>query len=231
MLAPPEIARHPHQLAFRRTGRNSQGARGRRRPAARPFGGRKHAFERLAFFFTHGLRYLQHDGEPPADAVRDCGFTGRSRRLVPRSRLAELRAHRTHLRRANEGLTRDDVLDNITLTWLTNTAISAARLYRENKLLFFAPMGVSIPVAVSAFPDEIYQAPAELGGAGVSQAHPLQQARQRRPLRGVGTAGALFGRGSRGLQITAVVFYEGGVHQRARRLHFTKRCVAAFALR
>jgi pimeloyl-ACP methyl ester carboxylesterase len=59
----------------------------------------------------------------------------------------------------HEGLTRDDVLDNITLTWLTNTAISAARLYRENKLPFFLPMGVAIPIAVSAFPDELYQAP------------------------------------------------------------------------
>ena len=58
-----------------------------------------------------------------------------------------------------EGLTRDDVLDNITLFWLTNTAISAARLYWENKFTFFAPFNVSIPVAVSAFPDELYQAP------------------------------------------------------------------------
>ncbi len=58
-----------------------------------------------------------------------------------------------------EGLTRDDVLDNITLTWLTNTAISSARLYWENKTTFFAPLNVSIPVAVSAFPDELYQAP------------------------------------------------------------------------
>jgi hypothetical protein len=58
-----------------------------------------------------------------------------------------------------EGLTRDDVLDNITLTWLTNTAISQARLYWENKLHFFAPMGVAIPIAVSAFPDELYQCP------------------------------------------------------------------------
>jgi hypothetical protein len=58
-----------------------------------------------------------------------------------------------------EGLTRDDVLDNLTLTWLTNTAISSARLYREHKLPFFVPMGVAIPVAVSAFPDEVYQAP------------------------------------------------------------------------
>lgn len=58
-----------------------------------------------------------------------------------------------------EGLTRDDVLDNATLFWLTNTGISAARLYWENKLGFFIPKGVKIPVAVSAFPDELYTAP------------------------------------------------------------------------
>lgn len=57
------------------------------------------------------------------------------------------------------GLTRDDVLDNITLYWLTKTAISAARLYWENKLPFFTVKGVSIPAAVSVFPDELYQAP------------------------------------------------------------------------
>ncbi|MFB9234983.1 epoxide hydrolase family protein [Plantactinospora siamensis] len=60
-----------------------------------------------------------------------------------------------------QGLTRDDVLDNITLYWLTNTAISAARLYAENTLSFFATKGVSdtVPVAVSVFPDELYEAP------------------------------------------------------------------------
>ncbi len=58
-----------------------------------------------------------------------------------------------------EGLTRDDILDNITLTWLTNTAISGARLYWENKLGYFNAKGVSIPVAVSVFPDELYPAP------------------------------------------------------------------------
>jgi pimeloyl-ACP methyl ester carboxylesterase len=58
-----------------------------------------------------------------------------------------------------EGLTRDDVLDNITITWLTNTAISGARLYWENKFGFFGVKGVSIPVAVSVFPDELYPAP------------------------------------------------------------------------
>ncbi|HKO79572.1 MAG TPA: hypothetical protein VJU78_04215, partial [Chitinophagaceae bacterium] len=59
----------------------------------------------------------------------------------------------------SEGLTKDDILDNITLTWVTNTAISQARLYRENKLPFFVPMGVKVPIAVSAFPDELYQVP------------------------------------------------------------------------
>ncbi|MFI2203191.1 epoxide hydrolase family protein [Streptomyces sp. NPDC020192] len=58
-----------------------------------------------------------------------------------------------------EGLTRDDVLDNITLFWLTNTAISAARLYAENTTSFFGVKGVNLPVAVSVFPDEMYQAP------------------------------------------------------------------------
>ncbi|PDT28135.1 multidrug MFS transporter [Rhizobium sp. L9] len=63
----------------------------------------------------------------------------------------------------SEGLTKDDILDNVTLYWLTNTAISSARLYWENAHHptggFFDPRGIKIPVAVSAFPDEIYQAP------------------------------------------------------------------------
>ena len=58
-----------------------------------------------------------------------------------------------------EGLSKDDVLDNITHYWLTNTGISSGRLYWENKLSFFGPKGVSLPVAVSIFPGELYQAP------------------------------------------------------------------------
>jgi pimeloyl-ACP methyl ester carboxylesterase len=58
-----------------------------------------------------------------------------------------------------EGLSRDDVLDNITLFWLTNTGVSSARLYWENKYAFFSPKNVTVPVAVSAFPDELFQAP------------------------------------------------------------------------
>jgi len=56
-------------------------------------------------------------------------------------------------------LTRDDLLDNITLYWLTNTGVSAARLYWENKADFFNAKNISIPFAISVFPDELYQAP------------------------------------------------------------------------
>jgi len=56
-------------------------------------------------------------------------------------------------------ITRDDVLDNITLTWLTNTGVSSGRLYWENKDSFFAVKGVTVPAAVSVFPEELYEAP------------------------------------------------------------------------
>jgi len=66
---------------------------------------------------------------------------------------------RVFVDKAEEGLTRDDILDNITHYWLTNTGISSGRLYWENKLGFFDVKGVSIPVAVSIFPDEIDAVP------------------------------------------------------------------------
>jgi pimeloyl-ACP methyl ester carboxylesterase len=59
----------------------------------------------------------------------------------------------------DSALTRDDLLDNITLYWLTNTGVSAARLYWENKADFFNAKNISIPYAISVFPDELYQAP------------------------------------------------------------------------
>ena len=57
------------------------------------------------------------------------------------------------------GISRDDFLDNITLTWLTDTGVSSGRLYWENKLGFFNAKGVKIPVAVTVFPDELYPTP------------------------------------------------------------------------
>jgi pimeloyl-ACP methyl ester carboxylesterase len=56
-------------------------------------------------------------------------------------------------------LTRDDILDNLTLYWLTNTGVSAARLYWENQAAFFDAKDITIPFAISVFPDELYQAP------------------------------------------------------------------------
>jgi len=56
-------------------------------------------------------------------------------------------------------LTRDDVLDNMTLYWLTNTGVSAARLYWENKAQFFDAKNITLPFAISVFPHELYQAP------------------------------------------------------------------------
>jgi pimeloyl-ACP methyl ester carboxylesterase len=56
-------------------------------------------------------------------------------------------------------ITRDDVLDNITLYWLTNTAISSARLYWDNKVILYLPANVSIPAAIIVFPGESFQAP------------------------------------------------------------------------
>jgi pimeloyl-ACP methyl ester carboxylesterase len=67
------------------------------------------------------------------------------------------------------GLSRDDILDNVTHYWLTNTAISSARLYWESHLAFFDVKGVDIPVGVTVFPDELYPAPR----SWVEKAYPM----------------------------------------------------------
>ena len=80
-------------------------------------------------------------------------------------------------------LTRDEVLDNITLTWLTNTGISSGRLYWENDLGFFDVKGVTVPVAVSVFPNELYRVAAELGPARGLPDRARWETRSRRPER------------------------------------------------
>ncbi|WP_114951164.1 epoxide hydrolase family protein [Sphingosinicella terrae] len=117
------------------------------------------AFERLDFFFTHGLAYAQEMGSRPQTLY---GIADSPIGLAAWFLDHDLKSYELIARvfdGENEGLTRDDVLDNITVTWLTNTAISAARLYWENKTVFFQPLGVEIPVAISAFRDELYQCP------------------------------------------------------------------------
>ena len=119
----------------------------------------RHAWDQLDFFYKHGVGYAIEMGNKPqtlygvADspvglAAWILDHDARSYELITRVFDGQ-----------NEGLSRDDVLDNITLCWLTGTAISSARLFWESKLAFFDVKNVSIPVAVSVFPDEIYAAP------------------------------------------------------------------------
>jgi pimeloyl-ACP methyl ester carboxylesterase len=119
----------------------------------------KGAYEQLAFFYKHGLSYALEMGSRPQTLYGiEYSPAGLAAWILDHdARSYELMARVFDGR--PEGLTRDDVLDNITLYWLTNTGVSSARLYWENKLAFFAPKNVSIPVAVSAFPDELYQCP------------------------------------------------------------------------
>jgi pimeloyl-ACP methyl ester carboxylesterase len=119
----------------------------------------KHAYDQLDFFYKHGLGYAQEmagrpqtlyalEDSPAGLAAWMLDHDARSLALITRVFDGQ-----------SEGLTRDDILDNVTLYWLTNTAVSSARLYWESRLPFFAPKHVVIPVAVSAFPEELYQAP------------------------------------------------------------------------
>ncbi len=119
----------------------------------------QHAFDRLAFFYKHGLGYALEMGNRPQTlyGIADSPV-GLAAWILDHDEASEALMARVFAGQS-EGLTRDDILDNITLYWLTNTAISSARLYWENKLAFFAPKNVAIPVAVSVFPDEIYAAP------------------------------------------------------------------------
>jgi pimeloyl-ACP methyl ester carboxylesterase len=119
----------------------------------------RRAYDQLAFFYKHGLGYALEMANRPQTlcAIADSPVGLAAWILDHDARSQELMARVFDGK--PEGLTRDDILDNITLYWLTNTAISSARLYWENKLVFFEPKKVAIPVAVSVFPDEIYAAP------------------------------------------------------------------------
>ncbi len=119
----------------------------------------RHAYDQLDFFYKHGVAYAQEMGNRPQTlyALADSPVGLAAWMLDHDARSYALIAR--VFDGQTEGLSRDDVLDNVTLYWVTNTAVSSARLYWESKLAFFAPKGVAIPVAVSAFPDELYQAP------------------------------------------------------------------------
>jgi pimeloyl-ACP methyl ester carboxylesterase len=119
----------------------------------------KHAYEQLTYFYQNGLGYAQEMSHRPQTiyGIGDSPVGMAAWMIDHDARSYALIARVFDGQR--EGLTRDDILDNATLYWLTNTTISAARLYWESKLAFFAPKGITIPVAVTAFPEELYQAP------------------------------------------------------------------------
>jgi pimeloyl-ACP methyl ester carboxylesterase len=119
------------------------------------------AYERLSFLYTKGIGYALEMGlrpqtlygladSPVALAAWMLDHDARSLDEISRAFVDE---------QPVGNLTRDEVLDNITLYWLTNTGVSASRLYWENRLGFFDFKGVTVPAAVSVFPNELYQAP------------------------------------------------------------------------
>jgi pimeloyl-ACP methyl ester carboxylesterase len=118
------------------------------------------AYDRLSFLYTKGIGYALEMGFRPQTLY---GLAD-----SPAALAAWMLDHDAYsyedIARAFPGepvgnLTRDEVLDNITLTWVTNTGVSSGRLYWENTLGFFDVKGVTVPAAVSVFPRELYQAP------------------------------------------------------------------------
>jgi pimeloyl-ACP methyl ester carboxylesterase len=123
----------------------------------------RNAWDQLDFFYKKGLGYANEMALRPQTlyAIADSPVGLAAWMLDHDARSYSLIARVFDGQR--EGLSRDDILDNVTMYWLTNTAVSSARLYWDNsqtaKSGFFDPKGVAIPVAVTVFPDEIYAAP------------------------------------------------------------------------
>jgi pimeloyl-ACP methyl ester carboxylesterase len=123
----------------------------------------RNAWDQLDFFYKKGLGYANEMTLRPQTlyAIADSPVGLAAWMLDPDARSYSLIAR--VFDGQHEGLTRDDVLDNVTMYWVTNTAISSARLYwdtaQTSKAGFFDARGVKIPVAVTVFPDEIYAAP------------------------------------------------------------------------
>ena len=120
----------------------------------------KRAFEQISTFYTRGAGYAVEMGTQPQTmyGVADSPV-GLAAWMINHDAYSYWEiAHAFEGHPAGE-LTRDEILDNITLYWLTNTAVSSGRLYWENSFGFFDAKNVSIPAAVSVFPGELYQAP------------------------------------------------------------------------
>jgi pimeloyl-ACP methyl ester carboxylesterase len=159
LLAPPElVAIHTNMPGIFPEDINNAAFSGAPPPAGLS-ADEKLAYERLQFVYQKGIGYGYQMGLRPQTlyGIADSPVGLAAYFLDHDKRSYELIARVFDGK--SEGLTRDDILDNVTITWLTNTALSGARLYWENKVAYFNAKGVSIPVAVSVFPDELYPAP------------------------------------------------------------------------
>ena len=119
----------------------------------------QHAWDQLIDFYKNGLGYALEMNNRPQTlyGIADSPIGLASYLLDHDARSYKLIAGA--FAGKPSGISRDDFLDNITLTWLTNTGVSSGRLYWENKLGFFNAKGVNVPVAVTVFPDELFPAP------------------------------------------------------------------------
>jgi pimeloyl-ACP methyl ester carboxylesterase len=120
----------------------------------------RRAFEQLRFVYTKGIGYATEMGSRPQTlyGLADSPVALAAWMLDHDARSYDDIAHAFDGHPVGD-LTRDEVLDNVTLTWVTNTGISSGRLYWENDLGFFDVKGVSVPAAVSTFAHEIYKVP------------------------------------------------------------------------
>jgi pimeloyl-ACP methyl ester carboxylesterase len=173
----------------------------------------QHAFDQLDFFYKHGLGYAQEmAGRPQTLYGIEDSPIGLAAWMLDHDAASQALIARVFAGQS-EGLSRDDVLDNVTLYWLTSTAISSARLYWENKLNFFEPKHVTLPVAVSVFPDELYAAPRTWAEQAYPD-HPLQPPAQRRALRRLGTTAGIHERASCKLRVAALTLSRSFINRR-----------------
>ena len=122
-------------------------------------GDEKHAYDQLAFFYKQGLGYaLEMKNRPQTLYGIADSPVGLAAWMIDHDERSYELIERAFVGLAG-GLTRDDILDNVTHYWLTKSGISSARLYWESHLAFFDIKGVDIPVGVTVFPDELYPAP------------------------------------------------------------------------
>jgi pimeloyl-ACP methyl ester carboxylesterase len=163
LIAPPELLGISTNMSATVPAEISKAVKEGAPPPAGLSADERRAWDQLDDFYKNGLGYANEMSNRPQTlyALEDSPIGLAAWMIDHDIRSEELIAH--VFAGKTEGLSRDDILDNVTLYWLTNTAISSSRLYWENAKTansgFFDPKNVQIPVAVMCFPDEIYAAP------------------------------------------------------------------------